>query len=164
MRRGRSASITSRPNLTLYGRYAFTSSSFRFPGSGGALVARRADDEVRPPALVSEHVADRVVDAFDRRPPRPSGPRSGRRPGTPHLSPHGLRRRRGFPHYKKTGSLADVAELLGDSKRVAEQHYIYAMVDYGDTDYGKLLGHVRTVRPSVNTFDTKKRGVCRRRF
>jgi integrase len=38
--------------------------------------------------------------------------------GTPHFSPHGLRRR-GSLHYKRTGSLAEVAELLGDSKRVA---------------------------------------------
>jgi integrase len=38
---------------------------------------------------------------------------------TPHFSPHGLRRRRGSLHYKRTGSLAEVAELLGDSKRVA---------------------------------------------
>jgi integrase len=34
--------------------------------------------------------------------------------GTPHFSPHGLRRRRGSLHYKRTGSLADVVELLGD--------------------------------------------------
>jgi integrase len=39
--------------------------------------------------------------------------------GTSHFSPHGLRRRRGSLHYKHTGSLAEVAELLGDSKRVA---------------------------------------------
>jgi integrase len=29
--------------------------------------------------------------------------------GTPHFSPHGLRRRRGSLHYKRTGSLAEVA-------------------------------------------------------
>ena len=39
--------------------------------------------------------------------------------GTPHFSPHGLRRRRGSLHCKRTGSLAEVAELLGHSKRVA---------------------------------------------
>jgi integrase len=50
--------------------------------------------------------------------------------GTPHFSPHGLRRRRGSLHYKRTGSLADVAELLGDSKRVAADHYVYALTNY----------------------------------
>ena len=54
--------------------------------------------------------------------------------GTPHFSPHSLRRRRGSLHYKRTGSLADVAELLGDSKRVAADHYVYALVDYREVD------------------------------
>ena len=54
--------------------------------------------------------------------------------GTPHFSPHGLRRRRGSLHYKRTGSLADVAELLGDSKRVAADHYVYALTDYREAD------------------------------
>jgi integrase len=54
--------------------------------------------------------------------------------GTPHFSPHGLRRRRGSLHYKRTGSLAEVAELLGDSKRVAADHYVYALTDYREVD------------------------------
>jgi integrase len=54
--------------------------------------------------------------------------------GTPHFSPHGLRRRRGSLYYKRTGSLADVAELLGDSKRVAADHYVYALTDYREVD------------------------------
>jgi integrase len=54
--------------------------------------------------------------------------------GTPHFSPHGLRRRRGSLVYKRTGSLAEVAELLGDSKRVAAEHYVYAMTDYREVD------------------------------
>ncbi|HEY3205751.1 MAG TPA: site-specific integrase [Gaiellaceae bacterium] len=54
--------------------------------------------------------------------------------GTPHFSPHGLRRRRGSLHYKRTGSLADVAELLGDTKRVAAEHYVYALTDYREVD------------------------------
>ena len=54
--------------------------------------------------------------------------------GVPHFSPHGLRRRRGSLHYKRTGSLAEVAELLGDSKRVAADHYVYALIDYGEVD------------------------------
>ena len=53
---------------------------------------------------------------------------------TPHFSPHGLRRRRGSLHYKRTGSQAEVAELIGDSKRVAADHYIYAMTDYREVD------------------------------
>ena len=55
--------------------------------------------------------------------------RACRASGTPHFSPHSLRRRRGSLHYKRTGSLAEVAELLGDSKRVAADHYVYALVD-----------------------------------
>ncbi len=49
------------------------------------------------------------------------------------LSPD-ARRRRGSLHYKRTGSLADVAELLGDSKRVAADHYVYALFDYREVD------------------------------
>jgi integrase len=52
--------------------------------------------------------------------------------GTPHFSLHSLRRRRGSLHYKRTGSLAEVAELLGDSKRVASDHYVYALTDYAE--------------------------------
>jgi len=59
--------------------------------------------------------------------------------GTPHFSPHGLRRRRGSLHYKRTGSLADVAELLGDSKRVAADHYVYALTDYREVDRSVAL-------------------------
>lgn len=54
--------------------------------------------------------------------------------GVPHFAPHGLRRRRGSLHYKRTGSLAEVAELLGDSKRVAGEHYVYALTDYREVD------------------------------
>jgi integrase len=54
--------------------------------------------------------------------------------GVPHFSPHGLRRRRGSLHYQRTGSLAQVAELLGDSKRVAEDHYVYALTDFREID------------------------------
>jgi integrase len=54
--------------------------------------------------------------------------------GVPHFTPHGLRRRRGSLHYKRTGSLAEVAELLRDSKRVAADHYVYALVDYREIE------------------------------
>lgn len=63
---------------------------------------------------------------------RSRGParRQGRR--TSHRT--GLRRRRGSLHYKHTGSMAEVAELLGDSKRVAASHYVYALTDYREVD------------------------------
>ena len=60
--------------------------------------------------------------------------RACRAGGIPHFPPHALRRRRGSLHYKRTGSLAEVAELLGDSKRVAADHYVYALVDYREAD------------------------------
>ena len=71
--------------------------------------------------------------------------------GTPHFSPHGLRRRRGSLHYKRTGSLADVAELLGDSKRVAADHYVYALTDYREVDRSVALVRARAVHTSVHT-------------
>ncbi len=60
----------------------------------------------------------------------------------PHFSPHGLRRRRGSLYNKRTGSLADVAELLGDSKRVAASHYVYALTDYREADRTIALARV----------------------
>ena len=63
--------------------------------------------------------------------------------GTPHFSPHGLRRRRGSLHYKRTSSLAEVAELLGDSKRVAADHYVYALTDYREVDRTIALAGTR---------------------
>jgi integrase len=65
--------------------------------------------------------------------------RACRAGGVPHFSPHSLRRRRGSLHYKRTGSLAEVAELLGDSKRVAADHYVYALTDYREVDYQGML-------------------------
>ena len=52
--------------------------------------------------------------------------------GIPHFSPHSLRRRRGALHYKRTGSLAEVAE------RVAAEHYVYALTDYREAEYPSL--------------------------
>jgi integrase len=66
--------------------------------------------------------------------------------GTPHFSPHGLRRRRGSLHYKRTGSLAMVAELLGDSKRVAADHYVYALTDYREVDRSIALARAESTR------------------
>jgi integrase len=50
-----------------------------------------------------------------------------------------LRRRRGSLLYKRTGSMAEVAELLGDSKRVAADHYVYALTDYREVDWSVVL-------------------------
>ena len=52
----------------------------------------------------------------------------------PQSGPHGLRRRRGSLFYKRTGSLAEVATFLGDSKRVAAEHYVYALTDHREVD------------------------------
>jgi integrase len=71
--------------------------------------------------------------------------------GTPHFSPHGLRRRRGSLHYKRTGSLAEVAELLGDSKRIAAEHYAYAMTDYREADRSIALARARTAPACVTS-------------
>lgn len=62
----------------------------------------------------------------------------------PHFSPHGLRRRRGSLHYKRTGSLAEFAELLGDSKRVTAAHYVYALTDYREVDRSMALARARS--------------------
>lgn len=70
--------------------------------------------------------------------------RACRATGVPHFSPHGLRRRRGSLHYKRTGSLAEVAELLGDTKRVAADHYVYALTDYREVDRSIALARVRS--------------------
>jgi integrase len=64
--------------------------------------------------------------------------------GVPHFSPHGLRRRRGSLHYKRTGSLAEVAELLGDSKRVASEHYVYALTDHREAGRQPALARLFT--------------------
>jgi integrase len=68
--------------------------------------------------------------------------RACRAGGVPHFSPHSLRRRRGSLHYKRTGSLAEVAELLGDSKRVAADHYVYALVDYREVERRSALERI----------------------
>jgi hypothetical protein len=37
-----------------------------------------------------------------------------------------------------------VAEFLGDSKRVAADHYVYALTDYREVDPSIALARVRT--------------------
>jgi hypothetical protein len=41
--------------------------------------------------------------------------RAGEAGGVPHFSAHSLTKRRGFLHYKRSGSLAEIAEFRGDS-------------------------------------------------
>jgi integrase len=59
--------------------------------------------------------------------------------GTPHFSPHSLRRRRGSLLQKQGRSLADVAEALGDTKVVAAEHYVFALGDYREIDRREAL-------------------------
>ena len=55
--------------------------------------------------------------------------------GTPHFSPHGLRKRRGSLLSKQGYSLAEIAERLGDTKVVTAEHYLFALGDYAEVDY-----------------------------
>lgn len=59
--------------------------------------------------------------------------------GTPHLSPHGLRKRRGSLLSKQGYSLAEIAERLGDTKVVTDEHYLFALGDYAEVDYRAAL-------------------------
>ena len=55
-------------------------------------------------------------------------------------------------HYKRTGSLAEVAELLDDSKRVAADHYVYALADCREV--GRAIALVRAShqrRPGIGS-------------
>ena len=55
-------------------------------------------------------------------------------------------------HCKRTASLADVAEVLRDSKRIGAEHYVNALVDYREVDRRSALERVRRARnyrPSV---------------
>ena len=47
--------------------------------------------------------------------------------------------RRGSLHYYRTSSLTAVAELLGDSKRVAADHHVYALTTYDEVDHASAL-------------------------
>jgi hypothetical protein len=70
--------------------------------------------------------------------------RACRATGTPHFSPYGLRRRRGSLHSKRTGSLADVAELLGDSKRGRRRALRLRAHHYREVDRSIALARVRS--------------------
>lgn len=62
--------------------------------------------------------------------------------GTPHFSPHGLRKRRGSLLSKQGYSLAKIAERLGDTKVVTAEHYLFAMGDYAEVDYQAALARL----------------------
>jgi integrase len=96
------------------------------------------------PAREDRDIEKPLFPGLDEAALRTSITRACKATGTPHFSPHGLRRRRGSLHYKRTGSLADVAELLGDSKRVATEHYVYALTDYREVDRSIALKRART--------------------
>jgi integrase len=59
--------------------------------------------------------------------------------GTPHFSPHGLRKRRGSLLSKQGYSLAEISQWLGDTKVVTAEHYLYALGDYAEVDYAATL-------------------------
>jgi integrase len=59
--------------------------------------------------------------------------------GTPHFSPHGLRKRRGSLLAKQGYTLAEIAERLGDTKVVTAEHYMFALGDYAEVDYAALI-------------------------
>jgi integrase len=65
--------------------------------------------------------------------------RACRHTGTPHFSPHALRKRRGSLLGKQGYSLAEIAERLGDTKVVTAEHYMFALGDYAEVDYAATL-------------------------
>jgi integrase len=66
-------------------------------------------------------------------------PRACKLTGTPHFSPHGLRKRRGSLLSKQRYSLAEISERLGDTKVVTAEHYLYALGDYDEVNYAEVL-------------------------
>jgi integrase len=122
-----------------------------------ALLARRSIAKNKKPVWTELH--DVLFDAIiDRLPPREDRDldaplfagfkgdnlrtaitRACRHTGTPHFSPHGLRKRRGSLLSKQGYSLVEVAERLGDTKVVTAEHYLYALGDYTEVDYARAL-------------------------
>lgn len=129
-----------------------------------ALLARRSTAKNKKPVWNELH--DVLFDAIvERLPPREDRDldsplfagfkgdnlrtaitRACRLTGTPHFSPHGLRKRRGSLLSKQGYSLAEVAERLGDTKVVAAEHYLFALGDYTEVDYRVTLAERRNVR------------------
>lgn len=123
----------------------------------GALLARRSIAKNKKPVWVELHEVlwkatvaelppreDRDLDAplfpgFKGSALRTAIGRACRLSGTPHFSPHGLRKRRGSLLSKQGYSLAEVAERLGDTKVITAEHYLYALGDYTEVEYGAVL-------------------------
>lgn len=80
-----------------------------------------------------------LLGGFDPNALRTSITRTCRASGVPHFSPHSLRRRRGSLLQKQGGSLAEVAELLGDTRVVAAEHYVFALGDYREVERAGVL-------------------------
>jgi hypothetical protein len=91
------------------------------PTTNPQAASAELDLEARIVALVQEHHAE-LASSSNQALERRTSARTGFAGGA------------GRCTYKRTGSLADVAELLGDSKRVAGEHYIYALTDYREVD------------------------------
>ena len=68
--------------------------------------------------------------------------RACRASGTPHFSPALAPSQARLAPLQAHGSLAEVAELLGDSKRVAADHYVYALTDYREVERRGALERV----------------------
>jgi integrase len=124
--------IRVRPDAEKNERYRYLHLADDLFGTLLATLAPREDRDPDAPLFPS------VTDASLRM----AITRACRAGGVPHFSPHSLRRRRGSLHYKRTGSLAEVAELLGDSKRVAADHYVYALVDYREVERRSALERI----------------------
>lgn len=59
--------------------------------------------------------------------------------GVPLFSPHALRRRRGSLLEKQGHSLAEVGAVIGDTKTITAEHYVFALGDYREVDRERLL-------------------------
>ena len=91
------------------------------------------------PPREDRDLAAPLVPGFSDASLRTSITRACRTTGTPHFSPHGLRKRRGSLLSKQGYTLAEIAERLGDTKVVTAEHYMYALGDYAEVDYAATL-------------------------
>jgi hypothetical protein len=63
-----------------------------------------------------------------------------------HINPLVTDEQQALERERKPGSLAEVAELLGDGKRVAADHYVYALTDYREVDRTIALSRLAATR------------------
>ena len=64
-------------------------------------------------------------------------------------------RRRGSLYYKQTSSLVEVAELLGDSKQVAADHYVCAEYREVDRSIAAIAGSAGNRVPANPCIDAQ---------